>query len=752
MSDAPSSARAVVIGCGIVGNSLAYHLSRLGWKDIVLLDKGPLPNPGGSTGHASNFIFPVDHSKEMTQLTLESQRQYVELGVNTECGGIEVARSEERMEELRRRMASAKSWGVDSARLVTPAEISELVPYIDESILLGGFHCPTVSVVDSLRAGTLMREQGIASGGLTVLPNTEVHGMAVERGRIRRIETSRGTIEAETVVIACGVWSPLLAAMAGAHIPLTPMVHQMIDVGPVPRFEKSSSAIEFPIVRDMDVFMYERQDGTGLEIGSYAHRSIVHDPEEIPSIEAAALSPTEFPFTQADFDPQLADALDLMPEIVGDESVGVKYAINGLISLTPDGMPILGELPEVGGLWSAAAVWIKEGPGVGKSLAEWMVHGESHIDLHSSDAARFWEHQKSSAHVKARTGEGFNKTYGIVHPLEQWASNRDVRLSPYHAREQELGAVFFEAAGWERPQWYDSNAPLLEEYGDRVGRREAEWDTRWWSPIINAEHLAMRDRAGIFDLSAFAIFDVTGPGALDALQQVSMRQVDAAVGRVVYTPWLSPSGGFKSDLTIMRLGDEHFRVVTGGAHGMADYKWLRDNLPADGSAQLADLTSAWSTLGLWGPRARDILVSLTSDDVSHEGFPFGTCRTVETGPVRILASRISYVGDLGWELYVPIEQGARLWDMVWEAGRPHGVVPAGIGVYGTTGRLEKAYRAFGFELDQDYDVVEADMAWWKVKGEDFVGKEAHLAAREREPAAVCCTLTMTGNKRFPLGR
>ena len=263
MPDAPSSARAVVIGCGIVGNSLCHHLTRLGWTDVVLLDKGPLPNPGGSTGHASNFIFPVDHSKEMTQLTLESQRQYVELGVNTECGGIEVARTEERMEELRRRMVSAKSWGVDSARLVTPAEIKALVPYIDESILLGGFHCPTVSVVDSLRAGTLMRERAADAGALTVLPNTEVTGMDVESGRVRRIHTSRGTIEAETIVIACGVWSPLLARMAGAHIPLTPMVHQMIDIGPVPRFERSSSAIEFPIIRDMDVFMYERQAGRG---------------------------------------------------------------------------------------------------------------------------------------------------------------------------------------------------------------------------------------------------------------------------------------------------------------------------------------------------------------------------------------------------------------------------------------------------------------------------------------------------------
>ena len=756
MSDFPTSARAVVIGCGIVGNSLSYHLTRLGWTDVVQIDKGPLPNPGGSTGHASNFIFPVDHSKEMTQLTLESQRQYIEMGVNTECGGIEVARTEERMEELRRRMASAKSWGVDSARLVTPAEIKELVPYIDEAILLGGFHCPTVSVVDSLRAGTIMRERGMETGGLQVFANTDVSGMDVERGHIQRVHTSRGTIEAEVVVIACGVWSPLLAAMAGAHIPLTPAVHQMIDVGPVPRFEASSSAIEFPIVRDMDVFMYERQDGVGLEIGSYAHRSILHDPEEIPSIEEAALSPTEFPFTQADFADQMEHALELMPEIVGDESVGVKYAINGLISLTPDGMPILGETPEVKGLWSAAAVWVKEGPGVGKSLAEWMVLGESHIDLHTSDASRFHDHQKTRAHVKARTFEAFPKTYGIVHPAEQWASERGLRRSPMHEQEKALGAVFYEAVGWERPQWYEANAPLVERYG--VEARQAEWDARWWSPIINAEHLAMREHAGIFDLSAFAIFDVNGAGALDALQHAVMAQMDVPVGRVVYTPVLSAGGGFKSDLTIMRLGEQEFRIVTGGAHGMADRKLFVDALPPDGSASLVDVTTAWTTIGLWGPRARDILASVTSDDVSHEGFPFGRCRTIEIGSQLVLASRISYVGDLGWELYVPIEQGGRLWDVLWEAGAPHSLTACGIGVYGTTGRLEKAYRAYGAELETEYNVVEAGMQRPKVKEQDFVGKEAHLRHREEEPAAVLCTLTVddhrsaAGVERYPLGR
>jgi glycine cleavage system aminomethyltransferase T len=532
----------------------------------------------------------------------------------------------------------------------------------------------------------------------------------------------------------------------------------MIDVGPVPHFANSKSHIEYPIVRDMDTNMYERQDGSGLEIGSYAHRAILHDPDEIPSIEEASLSPTELPFTQADFDPQMEDALELMPEIVGDESVGVKYAINGLLSLTPDGMPLLGETPEVKGLWSCAAVWVKEGPGIGAAVAEWMTHGESEIDLHSSDIARLWDHQKTRAHVRARAAEGFNKTYGIVHPGEQWGSNRDVRIPPFHARQRELGAAFFEAAGWERPQWYESNAPLLEEYGDRITRREAEWDSRWWSPISNAEHLAMRDRAGMVDLSAFAIFDIAGPGALAAVQGVAVRQMDVPVGRVVYTPILAPGGGFKADLTIMRLGEELFRVVTGGAHGAADKKWFRDHLPADGTAQLSDVTTGWTTLGLWGPRARDILASVTSDDVSHEGFRFASCRDIEIDTLRVLASRISYVGDLGWELYVPMEQGARLWDILWEAGRPHGVAPVGIGVYGTTGRLEKCYRAYGFELETEYNVVEAGMSGPKVKDEDFVGREAHLRHRDEEPAAIMCTLTVSdhtsksGVKRYMLGR
>jgi glycine cleavage system aminomethyltransferase T/glycine/D-amino acid oxidase-like deaminating enzyme len=756
----PDRAKVVVIGAGIVGNSMAYHLAMQGWRDIVLLEKGTLPNPGGSTGHASNFIFLTDHSKEMAAFTVDSARQYRELGVYHETGGIEVARTPERLEELKRRMASSKSWGIDGVRLLSPSEVKEMVPFIDETVILGGFYTPGVGVVDSLQAGTLMRQAAIDMGALTIAAATEVTGIDTEHGRVRRVRTDRGDIEADVVVIAAGIWSPRIARMASASIPLTPAVHQMIDIGPVPLFANARSEVDYPIVRDMDTNMYERQHGNGFEIGSYAHRAILMDPDDIPSIEASALSPTMLPFTKEDFDPQLEDALELFPSIVGDESAGVKLAINGLLSLTPDGNPIIGELPEVKNLWSVAAIWIKEAPGIARSVAEWMTHGAPEIDPHGSDVARFYDHHMTDQHIRARTTEGYNKTYGIVHPNEQWASNRPIRLSPAYERQVELGATFFEAAGWERPYWYGVNESLLGEYGEQVMPRAAEWESRWWSPIINAEHLAMRDRAGLVDLSAFAIFDVTGAGALACLERLCVNRVDVAPGRTVYTPLLNPAGGILADLTIMRLAEDRFRVVTGGGLGMRDRKIFADALPADGSAQLHDVTNAFTTFGLWGPRARDILgeASAGQADISHAGFPFLTTRTIDIDGVRTLASRISYVGELGWEIYVPIEQGLRVWDALWRAGKPHGLAAVGIGTYAVTARLEKGYRAHGNELELDFDLVEAGMARPTLKDADFVGRAAYEKQRAGTPAATLCTLIVddatssSGVKRYMLGR
>ena len=749
MTDLPQQARVVVIGAGIVGNCLVGHLADRGWTDIVQIDKGPLPNPGGSTGHASNFIFPVDHNKEMAMLTLESQRQFEEMGVQTTCGGIEVARTEERMEELRRRMTSATSWGIE-AYLLTPKEVKEKVPFINEEILVGGFYTPSVSVVDSLRAGTIMREKAQAAGA-TIVPNTEVLDLETTDGAISAVVTDKGRIAAEHVVVACGVWSPRIAEMAGATIPLTPAVHQMIDVGPIDVLQATNNEIGYPIVRDMDTFCYERQTGGSMEVGSYAHRPIFHNPNDIPSIAESRLSPTELPLTMDDFDPQLEQALELMPEILS--TAEIKYGINGLLSLTPDAMPLLGETVEVRNLWSAAAVWIKEGPGIAELVADWMTNGYPELDPHSSDVARLYDHERTEEHVLARCAEHFNKTYGIVHPREQWASRRDVKQAPFHDRTAALGAVYFLAGGYERPHWYESNAGLVAKYG--VEDRPHEWDARWWSPIQNAEHLAMRENVGMVDLSAFQIFDFVGEGTRDFIQHMTVNQIDKPVGSAIYTPLLTEKGGFKSDLTVMRLGDEHYRVMTGAFDGPRDKFWFLKHKPA--SVVFTDLSDDITTIGVWGPKARDLVQGLTEADLGNDAFPYGTTQEVTIAGIATRMFRISYVGDLGWEIYTEWAKGPALWDALWEAGQSHDIVAVGAGVYGTTGRIEKGYRLMGAELESEFNPVEAGLARPKVKSADFIGKDAYLQARDADVAATLCTLTMedqtsaSGIKRFPMG-
>ena len=757
-SSAPARAKIAVIGAGIVGNCLVAHLAELGWDDLILIDKGPLPNPGGSTGHASNFIFPTDHNREIAMLTLDSQRQYEELGVNTTCGGVEVARTEERMEELRRRMTSARSWGIE-AELLTPAEVVARIPFVNADVILGGFYMPSVSVVDSVRAGTLMRERALAKGVLTVLDNTEVTGLEVERRpfgrpRIGAVVTDRGEIAADQVVIACGVWSPRVAALAGANIPLTPAVHQMADMGPIDLLRKTGNEIGYPIVRDMDVFMYERQSDAAMEVGSYAHRPILVRPDDIPSLVEAERTPTELPFTGDDFTPQLGHARDIMGELLAGSEMG--YAVNGLLSLTPDTQQVLGETAEVEKLWSAAAVWIKEGPGTARLIAEWITHGYPRLcDPHGSDITRFYPHERTEQHIRDRCNEHFNKTYGIVHPREQWASARGMNRAPFHDRTAALGAELYDARGWERPQWYASNADLIERYG--VDDRPHEWDRRWWSPISSAEHLHLREKVGIVDLSAFQIFDVSGPGVVPYLEHLTVNKCDQPAGSSIYTPLLTPEGGIRADLTIQRLASDRYRIVTGAFDGARDEVWFRRHLPADGSVQFENLSAALCTIGVWGPDARALLCGITDAGLSQEEFPFGALREVIIDGVPATMLRISYVGDSGWEIYASVQHGVRLWDAIQEAGRAHDARPVGIGVYGTTGRMEKGYLLMGSDLTAEYSPVEAGLARPRVKRGDFIGKAAYLKARADGPAAKMCALTMddhlsaAGIARFPTG-
>ena len=743
MSELPTRANVVVIGAGIVGSCLVGHLARLGWTDLVLLEKGPLPNPGGSTGHASNFIFPVDHNKEMALLGEQSANQYRDMQLSVDSGGIEVARTADRMHELARRMTSARAWGIE-AHLLTPAEVVELVPFVNEEVILGGFYSPTVSVVDSLEAGTTMRREAVETVGCQVFANTEVLDIETSEGEggvttVRSVVTDKGTIQADHVVIACGVWSNRIANMAGAAIPLVPTVHQMADVGPVDILAETNNEIGYPIVRDMDTLCYERQSAGSLEIGSYGHRPIFHHPDEIPSNEEAALSPTEMPFTPDDFDPQMETAIELM-EMLGDAEI--KYAINGLLAMTPDTMPCLGETPEVRNLWSAAAVWVKEGPGMAQVVAEWMTFGYPRvIDVHGADIARFYDQERTEEHIWARAEEHFNKTYGIVHPDEQWEGRRNLRVGPYFSRQEDLDAMFFQARTWERPQWFGANADLVERYD--LSERDVEWDNRWWSPITIGEHLNLRENCGVVDLSAFQIYELEGPGAVEYADRLAVNKVDVPVGRSIYTPWLTADGGFHSDLTMMRLGEDRVRIVTGVFDGGRDEFWTRRHMPTDGSVSFRNITEQVTTLGLWGPNAPAVLSQLTDQNLSQTDSPYGSIVDAEVAGLPCQLFRISYVGDTGWEIYASWDDGPALWDALMEAGADLGIRPTGGGVYGSSGRLEKGYRLMGAELESEYNPVEAGLARPRVKAADFIGKEAYLAAREAgDPEVLMCTLTV----------
>jgi len=754
--DFPTKANVVVIGAGIVGNCLVGHLAQMGWTDMVLLDKGPLPNPGGSTGHASNFIFPVDHNKEMAFLTWESQRQYEEAGMNNTCGGIEVARTEERMEELKRRMTSSKCWGVES-EMLSPAQIKEMVPFINEDIILGGFYTPTVSVVASPEMGTIMRKKA-QDKGCQVFANTEVRDILTEPGeggkpKITGVVTDKGTIACDYVVVACGVWSPRIAEMAGATIPLTPAVHQMADVGPIDILVESNKELAYPIIRDMDTFCYERQAAGSMEVGSYGHRAILMHPDDIPAIGETALTPTELPLTQDDFDPQMEQAIELM-DMLGDAEI--TYAINGLLSLTPDAMPVLGPMQEVDNMFSAAAVWVKEGPGIAQLVAEWMTYGYPRMcDPESSDIARLYPWERTWDHINARCDEHFIKTYGIVHPREQWVSQRGEKKSPYYSRQEELGAEFYDARGWERPQWYNSNEDLVERYN--LEGRTHEWDARWWSPIISGEHLAMRESVGMVDLTAFQIYDISGPGAADFLQYMAVNQCKVKVGKSIYTPLLNDDGGFHSDLTMMRVAKDRYMVVTGAFDGGRDEWWFTNEMPKDGSVTFRNVTEEWSTIGCWGPNALATVQKLTDLPLDIENFPYGSVMQATVAGVDVHMLRISYVGENGWEIYCPWDEAPKVWDALREAGEEFDIRPVGIGVYGGTGRVEKGYRLMGSELESEYTVVEAGLDRPKVKNADFKGKAAYVKAREDGPAAVMCTLTMEdqmcadGYKRYPTG-
>jgi dimethylglycine oxidase len=742
-------ARVVIIGAGIVGSSAAYYLSEKGWRDIVVIEQGPLFETGGSTSHAPGLVFQTNASKAMCLLSQWSVQLYSALQANGQpcfypVGSMEIAYTPERREDLKRKLGYALTWGLE-AHLIGPEEIKHHIPLLDTRCVYSAYYVPSDGVAKAVRACEAMANIS-RQKGVTYYGNTRVTGIEVVGNRVQGVLTTEGGIRTETLLVCAGIWGPRIGRMAGVPIPLTPCQHLYAKTTPLAELAGETREVVHPVLRHQDRSMYFRQQGDCYGIGSYLHEPLLVDPEELREPDNGPRMPAQMPFPEDHFAKGFAAALELFPCFRG---VGLPYKINGMFSFTPDSLPLIGESRLVRGFWVAEAIWITHGAGAGKVVAEWMAEGAPSIDLREMDFNRFHPHALSRSYIRARGRQQYREVYDIVHPLQQMENPRNLRLTPFHPRLKDLGAVFFENAAWERPQWFGANERLLAD-GTHPGR--TGWAARYWSPIIGAEHVVTRERVSLFDLTPFTKLEVTGPKALQFLQYLAANQMDQPVGKVTYTSMLNERGGIVCDLTVTRLGPNRFWVLTGGLVGMHDLAWMCAHLPDDGSVQIQDITSAFCCLGVWGPRSRDLLTQTSDEDFSNQAFPYLTARLVNIGAIPALAIRISYVGELGWEIYVPTEFGLRLWDTFWEAGQPLGIIAAGGGCFDSL-RVEKGYRLWGADIHSDYNSYEAGLGLTvKLHKGEFLGRTALERIQPEGVTRQLCCMTLDDPRVIVMGK
>ncbi|MFA3836686.1 GcvT family protein [Streptomyces aureus] len=744
-----SNPRVVIIGAGIVGCSLADELTARGWTDVTVLEQGPLPAPGGSTSHAPGLVFQTGPSKTLTEFARYTVEKFNTLEVDglscfNPVGGLELATTPERWADLHRKAGYAASWGV-RGELVSAARCKELWPLIDESVVLGGFHTPDDGLARALLASRAQmgraRERGAA-----FLDRHTVTGIEQEDGRVTAVVTDRGSFPADHVVSAAGFWGPVIGRMAGVDVPLLPLAHQYAKTRPMAELEGADdprAEASKPILRFQDRDLYFREHTDRIGIGSYAHKPLPVDPFKVLDYDEARASeldmPSSLPFTEEDWAPSWKDCRWLIPALRGTE---IEEGFNGVFSFTPDGMPVLGETRALRGFWLAEAVWVTHSAGVAKAVAEWMVDGRPSVDVHECDLTRFEDAQRSPAYVHDRGAQQFVEVYDVLHPLQPAEQPRPLRVSPFHARQEQLGAYFLEGGGWERPHWYEANADLPT--GD-VPERDA-WSARHWSPIAAAEAKATREKVALYDMTPLRRLEVTGPGALDFLQRMTSNNLAKKPGAVTYTLLLNETGGIRSDLTVARLAPDLFQI---GANSPADLDWLTRHAPGD--VLIRDITSGTCCIGVWGPLARDLVQPLTRDDFSHEGFGYFRAKQTYLAHVPVTAMRLSYVGELGWELYTTADLGLRLWDTLWEAGREHGVIAAGRSAFNSL-RLEKGYRSWGHDMTEEHDPYEAGVGFAvRMDRGEFLGKAA-LERKGGHPARRLTPLLLDDPAAVVLGK
>lgn len=770
MAAFPQSARVLIIGLGgIVGASVAHHLVERGWDDIVGIDKSAIPTDIGSTAHASDFCYATSHDFLSCWTTLYSIDFYEAMGHYARIGGIEVARTgdHERMDEIRRKVSSGKAFGT-RARLMEPAEVKAKFPLVEESMVQGGLWDPDAGLVipRSQTVAGILVDRAEKAGKLQSFANAAATSLIIEGGRIRGAVTSRGTIMADHVVVCAGLWGRMIAEMAGEDLPVMPIDHPLVFFGPFTEFAGTGKEIGWPLLRDQGNSAYMRDtgdpttsEGGMIEWGYYEeHAPRLCHPRELLGKAEARLSPSQRDLDMEQILSPLERAIELTP-ILGELGYDERRSFNGLLQVTTDGNAMLGESQKVRGLWYAVGVWVKDGPGMGKLLADWMTDGRTAIDHAKIDVARFYPHQLGEEFIAGRCAEAAQKVYNPgVHPREPFTTGRDVRRSPFWEREKALGGHFMELGGWERAHGYAANAHLIERYADRVPVRADAWDGRHFWRVSNAEQLAMSDDCGIVNLSHFAIVDVAGPDHLALMEWVCAARIggDANIGKGIYTHFLDDEGMVRADLTVFRMADR-CRVVDGADAGPRDYHYLR-RLAADRGfdVTVTDVSERYVTIGIWGPNARTTLQKVVEDPdgLSPQNFPFAAIRPVTIAGRSVTAFRISYVGEQGWELHMAYGDGLAVWDAL----RSTGVMAVGIETYANSRRLEKSLRLQNADLLTEYNLLEAGLARPKVKEADFRGRARHLEhrARDHQPAMLC-TLVMTDNRdakgvaRYPVG-
>jgi glycine cleavage system aminomethyltransferase T/glycine/D-amino acid oxidase-like deaminating enzyme len=710
-------ARAVVIGGGVGGASILYWLTRLGWDDVVLCERADLTS--GSTFHSAGLVGQLRGSLSLTRMMMNSVELYRtlagEVGLETgwhEVGSLRLASSQERMEELARQAGWAKTFGL-SLELVSAEEAKELFPPMSTEGVLGAAYLPTDGYIDPSQL-TFALAEGARRGGAEVSTSTRVTGIAVEKGRVTGVETDKGAIEAEVVVNAGGMFAGEIGRLAGVNVPVIPMAHEYLITTP------SDVPLDVPTMRDPSLLVYFRGESGGLVMGGYERHPAPWGLDGIPADFNGKLLPEDW----ERFEELMTNAVVRVPDL---EDAEVVRLVNGPEAFTPDGEFILGE-SDVRGFWIASgfcAHGLAGAGGMGQLVAEWIVEGVPSLDVWEMDSRRFGAHYAAREYALARTLEVYSTYYDVKYPGHERQAGRPLRLSPTYPRFQELGAAFGEKSGWERANWFEPNAAQGNE-----SLRPRGWAGRLWSPAIGAEHRACREAAALFDESSFAKIDVVRPGAGGFLEGLCDNRVVRDVGAVTYTQMLNQRGGIECDFTVTRIAEERFRIVTGTAFGRHDLAWIRSHAPDDGSVLVEEVTSRFACLGLWGPAARDILQPLTTTDLRSEAFPYMRAQEMSVGPVPCLALRVTYVGELGWELYCPSEFGLRLWDVLWEAGRKHGLVAGGYKAIDSL-RLEKGYRVWGADISPDETPYEAGLAFAvKLDKGDFLGREALVRAQE----------------------